>query len=56
MLPGRALIAPGDFYMLIRRNGTGYRAVVKSGRRVCYQRPSVDVLFDLVGPRDTGPI
>ena len=48
VLPGRALIAPGDFHMLIRRNGTGYRAVVKTGPRVCYQRPSVDVLFDSV--------
>ena len=47
-VPGRALIAPGDFHMLIRRNGPGYRAVIKSGPRVCYQRPSVDVLFDSV--------
>ncbi len=46
--PGRALIAPGDFHMLIRKNGPGYRAVVKTGPRVCYQRPSVDVLFDSV--------
>ncbi len=46
--PGTALIAPGDFHMLIRKNGAGYRAVVKSGPRVCYQRPSVDVLFDSV--------
>lgn len=46
--PGRALIAPGDFHMLIRRNGAGYRAVVKNGPRVCYQRPSVDVMFDSV--------
>lgn len=45
---GRALIAPGDFHMLVRKNGAGYRAVVKSGPRVCYQRPSVDVLFDSV--------
>ncbi len=47
-LPGRALIAPGDFHMLIRRNAAGYRVVVKTGPRVCYQRPSVDVLFDSV--------
>ncbi len=46
--PGRALIAPGDFHMLIRKNGAGYRAVIKTGPRVCYQRPSVDVLFDSV--------
>lgn len=57
---GRALIAPGDFHMLIRKNGAGYRAVVKNGPRVCYQRPSVDVLFDSVaeaaGPKAIGVI
>jgi two-component system, chemotaxis family, protein-glutamate methylesterase/glutaminase len=46
--PGRALIAPGDFHMLIRKNRNGYRVVVKTGPRVCYQRPSVDVLFESV--------
>jgi two-component system, chemotaxis family, protein-glutamate methylesterase/glutaminase len=46
--PGRALIAPGDFHMFIRKNGNGYRAAVKTGPRVCYQRPSADVLFESV--------
>jgi two-component system chemotaxis response regulator CheB len=43
--PGRALVAPGDFHMLLRQTGGRYRVNVKTGPRVCYQRPSVDVLF-----------
>ena len=52
--PGRVLIAPGGFHMVLRRAGSGYKVSVKDGPRVCYQRPSVDVLFrsvaDEVGP------
>ncbi len=43
--PGLALIAPGDYHMVVRQAGTRYRVIVKSGPKVCYQRPSVDVLF-----------
>ena len=43
--PGRALIAPGNFHMVLRRGATGYQVTVKDGPLVCYQRPSVDVLF-----------
>jgi len=46
--PGRALVAPGDFHMLLRRTGGRYSVNVKTGPRVCYQRPSVDVLFSSV--------
>jgi two-component system chemotaxis response regulator CheB len=46
--PGRALIAPGDFHMLLRKSADGYRVAVKTGPRVCYQRPSVDVMFSSV--------
>ncbi|MGA2740386.1 MAG: chemotaxis response regulator protein-glutamate methylesterase [Bryobacteraceae bacterium] len=45
---GRALVAPGDFHMLLRKNGDGYRVSVKTGPRICYQRPSVDVMFSSV--------
>jgi two-component system chemotaxis response regulator CheB len=45
---GLALVAPGDFHMLLRKNGGKYSATVKTGPRVCYQRPSVDVLFQSV--------
>lgn len=43
--PGLALVAPGNFHLLVQRTFHGYRAVVKDGPLVCYQRPSVDVLF-----------
>jgi two-component system chemotaxis response regulator CheB len=46
--PGTALIAPGDYHLLLRRSSLGYHATVKTGPRVCYQRPSVDVLFQSV--------
>lgn len=46
--PGTALVAPGDFHMLLRKSANGYRVEVKTGPRVCYQRPSVDVLFTSV--------
>jgi two-component system chemotaxis response regulator CheB len=43
--PGLALVAPGNLHMLLRKSGAGYRVSVKDGPPVCYQRPSVDVLF-----------
>jgi two-component system chemotaxis response regulator CheB len=46
--PGLALIAPGNFHMIVRKAGGGYRVSVKDGPMVCYQRPSVDVLFSSV--------
>jgi len=48
VLPGHALIAPGNFHMTLRKHGGEYRVTVRDGERVCYQRPSVDVLFDSV--------
>ncbi len=56
--PGIALVAPGDLHMLLRRQAGGYSVQVKTGPRVCYQRPSVDVLFlsvaEAAGPDATG--
>jgi two-component system chemotaxis response regulator CheB len=46
--PGLALIAPGDLHMMVRREGARCFVTVKTGPRVCYQRPSVDVLFTSV--------
>lgn len=46
--PGRAMIAPGNFHMVVHRSGAEYRVIVKDGPLVCYQRPSVDVLFSSV--------
>jgi two-component system chemotaxis response regulator CheB len=57
---GLALIAPGNFHMLLRKAGAGYRVWVKDGPMVCYQRPSVDVLFssvaEVAGPHAIGVI
>ncbi|HLG98727.1 MAG TPA: CheB methylesterase domain-containing protein [Bryobacteraceae bacterium] len=57
---GQALIAPGNFHMTIQKRGGEYRVVVRDGERVCYQRPSVDVLFDSVaaaaGPDAVGAL
>ncbi len=43
--PGRALIAPGDRHMVLRRTGSTYRVQLHDGPKVCYQRPAVDVMF-----------
>ncbi len=48
VVAGRALVAPGDFHMLVRRTGAVRRVAVKTGPRVHYQRPAVDVLFTSV--------
>lgn len=48
LLPGLALIAPGNYHMLVKRSGARYYVEVKSGPLVCHQRPSVDVLFHSV--------
>lgn len=45
---GLALIAPGDQHMVLRRTGGRLHVQVQAGPRVCYQRPSVDVLFHSV--------
>jgi two-component system, chemotaxis family, protein-glutamate methylesterase/glutaminase len=48
VLNGLALIAPGNYHMLINRSGARYRVVVKDGPLVHHQRPAVDVLFNSV--------
>ena len=42
---GRALIAPGNLHILVRRNGAQYAVEVVDGPLVSRHRPSVDVLF-----------
>ncbi len=46
VLTGRALIAPGNYHMLLKRSGARYYVSVKTGPMVCHQRPSADVLFN----------
>lgn len=48
LIPGLALIAPGNFHMVVKRSGARYYVEVKTGPLVCHQRPSVDVLFHSV--------
>lgn len=48
VVPGRALIAPGNYHMLLRRSGAVYHVQVKTGPLVSRHRPSVDVLFKSV--------
>ena len=46
--PGLALVAPGGFHMVLERIAGKLRIKIKDGPLVCYQRPSVDVLFTSV--------
>ena len=45
VVPGLALIAPGNFHMIMRRSGARYYVEVKTGPMVHHQRPAVDILF-----------
>jgi two-component system chemotaxis response regulator CheB len=46
ILPGHALIAPGNYHMRVNRNGAHYNVEVFMGEPVNRHRPSVDVLFN----------
>ncbi len=58
--PGKALIAPGNRHMILKRSGARYYVEVKDGPLVYHQRPSVEVLFSSVakyaGPNAVGII
>jgi len=45
VVPGVALVAPGNLHMLVKRSGARYVVEVKDGPRVNRHRPSVDVMF-----------
>ena len=45
VVPGVALIAPGNKHMLLKRSGARYYVNVRDGPRVNLHRPSVDVMF-----------
>lgn len=45
LIVGRALIAPGNKHMLLKRSGAKYYVEIKDGPLVSRHRPSVDVLF-----------
>jgi len=46
--PGKALIAPGNYHMILKRSGAMYYVDVKQGPLVNRHRPSVDMLFKSV--------
>ena len=47
--PGLALVAPGNRHMRVRNSASsGWTVHLDDGPKVCYQRPSVDVLFQTV--------
>jgi two-component system, chemotaxis family, protein-glutamate methylesterase/glutaminase len=48
VIPGTALLAPGNFHMVMRRSGARYYVNIKTGPLVCHQRPAADVLFNSV--------
>ncbi len=54
VLPGVALIAPGNHHLILRRSGARYYVEVTGGPPVHHQRPSVEVLFRSVA-RNAGP-
>ncbi len=60
VLRGRALIAPGNHHLLLKRSGARYHVEIKDGPLVCRHRPSVDVLFRsaarYAGPNAVGVI
>lgn len=53
VLPGRILIAPGDYHMRVKRADNGYKVECFRGDKVNGHCPSVDVLFDSVA-REVG--
>ncbi len=55
LVPGLALIAPGNYHMMLQWVTNTYRVRLSQGPMVWHQRPAVDLLFksavDLVGHR-----
>ncbi len=53
VVPGRVLIAPGEYHLRLRRNSSGYFVECFTGEKVNGHCPSVDVLFESVA-REAG--
>ena len=60
VIPGRVLIAPGGYHMVLKRSGANYYVSITDGEPVCRQKPSVEVLFKsaakYAGPNAIGAI
>ncbi|MCP4633797.1 MAG: chemotaxis response regulator protein-glutamate methylesterase [candidate division Zixibacteria bacterium] len=48
VVPGKALIAPGNSHIILKRSGANYYLSIKNGPLVNRHRPSVEVLFKSV--------
>lgn len=48
VLPGRALLAPGNFHMVLRASGARRLVGIVDGPRIGRHKPAVDVLFESV--------
>jgi two-component system, chemotaxis family, protein-glutamate methylesterase/glutaminase len=46
--PGLALVAPGDYHVILCKAGNKFRVELRSGPRVSRHKPSVDVMFSTV--------
>ncbi len=53
--PGTALVAPGDFHLVVHWNGSFHTVRVVTGPPVWHQRPAVDVLFKSVVDTGSAP-
>lgn len=53
--PGLALVAPGNFHLMLQWQGDHYRARVTGGPQVWHQRPAVDLLFKSAADCGAGP-
>ncbi len=45
---GKALVAPGGYHMVLRRNGARYYVELNEDPQVHHQRPAADVMFESV--------
>jgi two-component system chemotaxis response regulator CheB len=55
LLPGTALIAPGNFHLVVRWCGDHYAARVIDGPSIWHQRPAVDLLFKSAADAGAAP-
>jgi two-component system, chemotaxis family, protein-glutamate methylesterase/glutaminase len=55
LIPGTALVAPGNYHMMLQWMGDGYRVRLSSGPAIWHQRPAIDLLFKSAADCGAGP-
>lgn len=45
IIPGRVVVAPGDYHLLVREDGSGLYCELNQAHKINHHRPSVDVMF-----------